>query len=105
MNKPNISDIHNCYGCGVCTKACPVHIIVLHLNKEGFYEPFIAEEDKCIHCGLCRDVCAYIKDEPAQNSAPVVSGLSISSQVPWKNWYRRQGASTSRAILLMVGRP
>ena len=76
MNKPNISDIHNCYGCGVCTKACPVHIIDLHLNKEGFYEPFIAEEDKCIHCGLCRDVCAYIKDEPAQNNAPVVSRRS-----------------------------
>ena len=77
MNKPNISDIHNCYGCGVCTKACPVHIIDLHLNKEGFYEPFIAEEDKCIHCGLCRDVCAYIKDEPAQNNAPVVSGVGF----------------------------
>jgi NAD-dependent dihydropyrimidine dehydrogenase PreA subunit len=79
MNKPNISDIHNCYGCGVCTKACPVHIIDLHLNKEGFYEPFIAEEDKCIHCGLCRDVCAYIKDEPAQNNAPVASYAAWSN--------------------------
>ena len=98
MNKPNISDIHNCYGCGVCTKACPVHIIDLHLNKEGFYEPFIAEEDKCIHCGLCRDVCAYIKDEPAQNSAPVVSYAA------WSNDGQVQKKCSSGGVGFEIGK-
>lgn len=73
MNRPNISNIHDCYGCGVCSKPCPVNIIDLRLNGNGFYEPFITEPDKCIHCGLCRDVCAYIKDKPAQEAVPIAS--------------------------------
>lgn len=32
----NISDIHSCYGCGVCAIACSKQIINLHLNKDGF---------------------------------------------------------------------
>ena len=79
MNKKNISDIHNCYGCGVCSKPCPVHIIDLRLNDEGFYEPYLTEPDKCTHCGLCRDVCAYVKDELAQINVPVVSYAAWSN--------------------------
>lgn len=37
----NISDIENCYGCGVCAAACPRNIIQIRLNKKGFYEPYI----------------------------------------------------------------
>lgn len=73
MYKSNITDIHDCYGCGVCSKPCPVNIIDLRLNKDGFYEPYLTEPEKCIHCGLCRDVCAYIKDKPAQNNLPLVA--------------------------------
>lgn len=81
MNRPNISDIHNCYGCGVCSKPCPVHIIDLRLNEEGFYEPYLTEPDKCTHCGLCRDVCAYVKDELAQPNTPVVSYAAWSNDI------------------------
>lgn len=73
MNHPNISDIHDCYGCGVCSKPCPINIIDLHLNDKGFYEPYLTEPNKCIHCGLCRDVCAFIKDKTAQDNAPIIS--------------------------------
>lgn len=79
MNKKNISDIHDCYGCGVCSKPCPVHIIDLRLNDEGFYEPYLTEPNKCTHCGLCRDVCAYVKDELAQINVPVVSYAAWSN--------------------------
>lgn len=102
MNKPNISDIHNCYGCGVCTKACPVHIIDLHLNKEGFYEPFIEENDKCIHCGLCRDVCAFIKDKPAQNNAPVASYAAWSNDKRVQKKCSSGGAGFEIAKYLLV---
>lgn len=81
MNRPNISDIHNCYGCGVCSRPCPVHIIDLRLNDEGFYEPYLTEPDKCTHCGLCRDVCAYVKDELAQPNTPVVSYAAWSNDI------------------------
>lgn len=79
MNKANISDIHNCYGCGVCTKPCPVHIVDLRLNEWGFYEPYLTDADKCIHCGLCRDVCAYVKQERAVDSKPLVSYAAWSN--------------------------
>lgn len=73
MNKANISDIHDCYGCGMCAKPCPTNIIDIHLNKKGFYEPFVTDAAKCIHCGLCRDVCAYIKDDLAVSNKPLAS--------------------------------
>ena len=55
----NISHIHSCYGCAVCAMACPKKIIDIHLNSNGFYEPYITDESKCVNCGLCLDVCSY----------------------------------------------
>lgn len=89
MNKPNISDIHNCYGCGVCSKPCPVHIIDIHLNAEGFYEPYLTDADKCIHCGLCRDVCAYIREDLA------VSNQCKASYAAWSNDEKTRHDATS----------
>lgn len=57
--KENISKLHDCYGCGVCVKACPVKIISLKENKDGFYAPHITEADKCIECGLCLKICSF----------------------------------------------
>lgn len=58
----NISNIKNCYGCGVCAKACTKQIITIRLNEYGFYEPYITEASKCTDCGLCVDVCSYSHD-------------------------------------------
>lgn len=63
--KNNISKFKNCYGCGVCVIGCPVKIIDLKLNKEGFYSPKVINQEKCIECGVCLDVCAYNHDELA----------------------------------------
>ena len=49
----NIGHVHNCYGCGLCAKVCHQKIIKIHLNQDGFYEPFIVEPFKCSDCGLC----------------------------------------------------
>lgn len=57
--KDNVSKIRDCYGCGVCSPSCPKKIIDIRLNENGFYEPRIDDEDKCINCGICLDVCAF----------------------------------------------
>ena len=46
----NISKFHDCYGCGVCAKVCSKQIIDIVLNKNGFYEPLITDNEKCTDC-------------------------------------------------------
>lgn len=73
--KENISTIHNCYGCGVCSVSCPKDIIKIELNDEGFYEAFVKDEELCIQCGMCIDVCAFNHVE-----------LSLSYDHPLQSW-------------------
>lgn len=67
MLKENISKFTTCYGCGVCVIGCPTKIINLELSKEGFYTPVIENQDKCIECGICLDICAYNHEELASS--------------------------------------
>lgn len=76
----NISDIHNCYGCGVCTMSCAQKIIKIKLNKEGFYEPKITDISKCTDCGLCREVCSYCHDEISSQPSFIRSYGSWSNE-------------------------
>lgn len=75
INKNNISDIRDCFGCGVCAASCPRNIIHIGLNENGFYEPFIHDETACVHCGICLDVCSFSQE-----------GLAVSSAHPLKCW-------------------
>lgn len=77
----NISYIHSCYGCAVCAIACPKKIIDIHLNSNGFYEPYITDESKCVNCGLCLDVCSYTHTETALKEKPKVSYGAWSREV------------------------
>ena len=47
----SISD--QCPGCGLCVKACPQGAITLVEKKK----PVILDQEKCIKCGACHDVC------------------------------------------------
>lgn len=60
--KSNVKALLNCYGCGVCAVSCPKHIIDIKLNSMGFYEPTIENEDACIDCGICWNVCSFAND-------------------------------------------
>lgn len=75
----NISQIRDCYGCGVCSATCPKKIISISLNKDGFYEPYIVDVDKCTNCGLCLDVCAFNHSELS------LSERKINSWAAWSN--------------------
>lgn len=75
----NISNIHNCYGCGLCATVCAKYIIGIKLNDDGFYEPRITDASKCTDCGLCVDVCSYSHDELS------LKGTSVKSYAAWSN--------------------
>lgn len=77
--KDNIANIKDCFGCGVCAANCPKNIIVITLNKDGFYEPTITESDKCIGCGVCQDVCSFSHYEIADDNLPMASYASWSN--------------------------
>ena len=57
--KHNVGQINDCYGCGVCAASCPRKIISIVLNKDGFYEPRIANSKDCVECGICMDICSF----------------------------------------------
>ena len=46
-----------CCGCEACANICPMNIIVMKQDKEGFYYPEISDDNKCIDCNLCEKVC------------------------------------------------
>ena len=55
-----------CSGCGACTVACPVNAIEYKLNDKGFFQAFVNEE-KCVHCGKCKKVCArFLNNEESR---------------------------------------
>lgn len=60
IKKASYLEDHNfthCCGCNACVQICPVSCIKME-PINGFYYPKI-DEEKCIHCGLCRKVCQY----------------------------------------------
>ena len=90
----NISNIENCFGCGVCATTCAKKIIDISLNKDGFYEPQITDTDKCTNCGLCIDVCAFSHKELSLS----IEEQKINSWASWSNDERVQHKCSSGGI-------
>lgn len=81
----NIKDIKNCYGCGVCAISCPKRLIDLKINTSGFWEPELGEEDKCTHCGLCSENCAFNHLKLAVQNIPIVAYAAWSKDEYTRN--------------------
>lgn len=69
----NVSNIHNCFGCGLCATVCAQKIIEIQLNENGFYEPVFVNSNLCTDCGLCVDVCSYQDDKLASENKVIRS--------------------------------
>lgn len=90
----NVSNIKDCYGCGLCATICAKKIIEISLDKNGFYEPRITEPEKCTNCGLCTDVCAFSHKELALEK----ENTQIRSWGGWSNDERVQRKCSSGGI-------
>ena len=48
--------VQKCTGCFACTNMCPINVIVMKKNSEGFFYPEI-DKNACIDCGKCIKSC------------------------------------------------
>lgn len=94
----NISDIHNCYGCGVCATVCPRDIIKIGLNTNGFYEPHVTDHSQCTDCGLCVNVCSHIQDGLS------LTDCCIKSYAAWSNDAQVRRKCSSGGVGFEIGR-
>ncbi len=60
----NVSEIEDCFGCGVCAASCSRRLIDLRYNGDGFFTPYIENNEDCTACGLCVSVCSFINEIP-----------------------------------------
>jgi len=49
-----------CCGCSACANVCPVEIIHMVPDEEGFLYPQVGDASQCLHCGKCT-VCCPVK--------------------------------------------
>ena len=97
--KNNIAKLHDCYGCGVCCKVCPTHVIELQENDKGFYSPVIKDEGGCIECGLCLKICAFNHDKVANDCPHDVTGYAS-----WSNDEQVRRDCSSGGVGFEMGR-
>lgn len=59
-----------CNGCTACSLVCPKKCIEMKEDEEGFIYP-VVDEDRCIHCGRCLNICSnYKKQELGDKPIP-----------------------------------
>ena len=63
------SDRSSCCGCSACFSVCPAGAIRMEADEEGFAYPRI-DGDKCVHCLLCEQVCAFKEDQEEKTYLP-----------------------------------
>lgn len=74
----NVGKVKDCFGCGVCGVVCARDAIKIELNQDGFYGPRL-DLDKCVDCGLCVGICAFLHEDLALQNSPK------SSYGAWSN--------------------
>jgi coenzyme F420-reducing hydrogenase beta subunit len=73
-------------------------LIDIRLNKDGFYEPYIAEPQKCTDCGLCVEVCSYSHNDYALRKS------SLTSYAAWSKEPAVRKKCSSGGVGFEVGR-
>lgn len=96
--KRNILQHDNCYGCGVCTAVCPIHLIDSKLNTDGFYQPVISDIENCVECGLCLKVCS-VNNSITNNAICGFATWSLDSAVRRKSSSGGTGFEIAHALV------
>ena len=58
-------DIERCKGCGLCVTACTKKLIEIgdNINSLGYHVAQIQDEETCIGCANCAEICPDVAIE------------------------------------------
>lgn len=65
-----------CTGCFACVNACPNNCIEMKEDEFGYIYPVINEE-KCVHCNLCKRTCPQLNQIKSNN---IIKAYAIASK-------------------------
>lgn len=80
MEKRLLKVKKRCTGCSSCYCSCPVGAIDMVEDKFGFLKA-VVNEDKCIHCNKCEQVCPQISFENNNSNEPMCYAIKMDDKI------------------------
>ena len=74
-----IEEKTDCTGCAACYCVCPSGCISMRADSEGFLYPII-DDKKCKNCGLCINVCTYVKEKIPKHKMMRMYGIKSNNE-------------------------
>ena len=78
MNITDKSAIRDCTSCQMCAAVCAQDAIMIRLNGDGFYRPYL-DASKCVDCGLCVKVCYKFDPDVKVTSVEGENRITVKS--------------------------
>lgn len=74
-----------CCGCSACEAVCPTkNIVMVPIEKGGYFYPKVLTEDNCLNCQLCIKVCPMKeKKKSGKNPINIYAGV-VNDKVVWE---------------------
>lgn len=76
----NIADKYTCCGCTACVERCPKQCIAMIEDEEGFRYPKV-NENLCIDCGICEEVCPVINQRLPRKPKKVFAAKNLDENI------------------------
>lgn len=84
-----------CTGCCACVSICPLHIIEMQRDEEG-YDYAVYDTQKCVHCNKCSTVCPALSEVDTSYERKIYAARAVDPD--------QVARSTSGAIFPMLAK-
>ena len=79
-----ICEKKECTGCAACADTCGKNAIKMQLDEKGFFHPVIQEE-LCVDCGRCVNVCPALNVPVLSKSTSVYSYQNPNERIRFES--------------------